>query len=347
MVQKVRHVAHRAGKWKQAAGSLFDSEEKPTMQEAKDLLEAGDKLNLMCDELKVLRNAVRTARAWANRVKRTKIEQEAVNSTNVTRLLKEHESLYISMPNEFSKLSSALKGYCICRQPYGGFMIGCDDCGEWYHGPCVGVSAARADKCDKFLCVRCSLKRTFTTSASEVASVIKKWSDPSELRKVRQYEAQKHGRKIRKEKRDIENLALETESLAAVLSTLDCGGTQEASSQGAEPAIFKSDGVEVPSSSPESKSNDTANLQPAVANPDSDQNHQTDLVLLPTVERSSISPQTSGNTVTVTEPTSPQSIEDPVTKRKKGESNSIRTILCHVPELTFVTFIFLQRSRLN
>ena len=313
------------------------------MQEAKELLEAGNKLNLMCDELKVLRNAVRTARAWGNRVKRTKIEQEAVNSSNVTKLLEEHESLYISMPNEFSKLSSALKGYCICRQPYGGFMIGCDDCGEWYHGPCVGVSAARADKCDKFLCLRCSLKRTFTTSASEVASAIKKWSDPSELRKVRQYEAQKHGRKVRKEKRDIENLALETESLAAVLSTLDCGGSHEIGRQGTEPV---SEGVKVSPSSSESKPNETANLQPAVGNPENEKS-QADLVQLPTVERSSIYPQANGNTAVVTEPTSPQFMEDPITKRKNGEGKLLRPLLVHITDLTIHHVYILQRSRLN
>ena len=33
--------------------------------------------------------------------------------------------------------------YCICRRggdAYGGFMVQCDACEEWFHGKCVGVS---------------------------------------------------------------------------------------------------------------------------------------------------------------------------------------------------------------
>jgi len=35
--------------------------------------------------------------------------------------------------------------YCLCRQPYveGSFMLACDICDDWYHGPCVGVSEVR------------------------------------------------------------------------------------------------------------------------------------------------------------------------------------------------------------
>ena len=35
-------------------------------------------------------------------------------------------------------------------------MIGCDTCGRWYHGPCVGVGKAAADALDDFLCPECA-----------------------------------------------------------------------------------------------------------------------------------------------------------------------------------------------
>jgi len=36
------------------------------------------------------------------------------------------------------------------------FMIGCDECGRWYHGPCVGVGKAEADALDDYLCPTCA-----------------------------------------------------------------------------------------------------------------------------------------------------------------------------------------------
>ena len=36
------------------------------------------------------------------------------------------------------------------------FMIGCDACDRWYHGPCVGVSKAESDAMSEFLCPSCA-----------------------------------------------------------------------------------------------------------------------------------------------------------------------------------------------
>jgi hypothetical protein len=202
------------------AAALVVSDERSTMQEVKDLFEEGEKLNLACDELKVLRTAIRSARGWAGRVKRCKIDQGGANSNIVSKLIAEYDSLLISMPEEFSKLNQVVKGYCLCRQPYDGFMIGCDGCSEWYHGPCIGVTESQADRTHKFLCVRCCVKKVFKTSAAEIASTIRKWSDPKELKNARQLEAQKHQRKIRKENRDTEKLAVATETLTNELNEL-------------------------------------------------------------------------------------------------------------------------------
>lgn len=37
---------------------------------------------------------------------------------------------------EESKMAEGSQCYCICRKPYDStqFMIGCDSCGEWFHG---------------------------------------------------------------------------------------------------------------------------------------------------------------------------------------------------------------------
>lgn len=345
MVQKVRQLTYRAKRWNEAARALLDSEEKPTMHEAKEMLEAGDKINIMCDEIKVLRTAIRTARAWANRVKRCKLDEGGTPTTAVTKLINEHDSLLISMPNEFAKLSSALSGYCICRQPYDGFMVGCDGCGEWYHGPCVGVTEARADK-DKFLCVRCCLERVFKTSASNVATVVKNFTDQTELKKARQYEAQKHQRKIRKEKRDIEQLALRTEALAAELNDLGSGAFEGQGTEADEP-----DGVieGVAVSPSDSESNSKVPLQPPESLPKSIQKLTEQSHLAKTHECNGVQSQVDGNDCHL--PTSESLVEhmmeDPLMKRKNGKVFSCCLFVADVPSLCSDICDFLQKSKRN
>ena len=36
------------------------------------------------------------------------------------------------------------------------FMVGCDTCERWYHGPCVSMSKAAADAVDTYLCPECA-----------------------------------------------------------------------------------------------------------------------------------------------------------------------------------------------
>lgn len=72
------------------------------------------------------------------------------------------------------------KTYCLCRQPYHGTMVGCDTCEEWYHFVCVGLSSSQAEKCSKYVCVRCSLKNSFGQSANMVAQLTNKWMNCAE-----------------------------------------------------------------------------------------------------------------------------------------------------------------------
>jgi hypothetical protein len=51
--------------------------------------------------------------------------------------------------------------YCICHRPYDEreFMIGCDECGNWFHGKCVNLTQTDAALMDKYYCGDCSKKR--------------------------------------------------------------------------------------------------------------------------------------------------------------------------------------------
>ncbi|XP_046913050.2 nucleosome-remodeling factor subunit NURF301 E(bx) [Dermatophagoides farinae] len=49
------------------------------------------------------------------------------------------------------------KEYCFCKEKYESekFYICCDQCNDWFHGRCVGVTCIRADQIDEYFCPRC------------------------------------------------------------------------------------------------------------------------------------------------------------------------------------------------
>jgi hypothetical protein len=217
LVKKVSRLYRKASDWQAEAEEMLAADEKPTIHEAKSLLDAGEKLGVSCDELKELRTGLKDARNWINRVKRMKVDDGSSDSQSkeLQALLDEHDELVVEVADDVAKLQQAIKNYCICRKPYDGFMIGCDSCDEWYHGTCVGISESKAGRCEKYSCIRCSVTRVFTSSASSVVGVIRKWVSMTDRKRARQVEAQKLQRKIRKESKDI--VALQEERVAVEL----------------------------------------------------------------------------------------------------------------------------------
>ncbi|XP_061544937.1 CXXC-type zinc finger protein 1b isoform X2 [Phycodurus eques] len=46
--------------------------------------------------------------------------------------------------------------YCICRKPHiNCFMIGCDNCNEWFHGNCINITEKMAKAIREWYCMRC------------------------------------------------------------------------------------------------------------------------------------------------------------------------------------------------
>lgn len=48
--------------------------------------------------------------------------------------------------------------HCICKRPYTEteFMIACDNCNQWFHGECIGLSESQGLFVDLFFCENCS-----------------------------------------------------------------------------------------------------------------------------------------------------------------------------------------------
>jgi len=213
LVSKVRGLSVKVSKWTQRAKAILECGEKVNFNEARNLVETGEKLKVQTTELKKLRIEIRVARNWSTRAKECNLNQGSIHVNDVKQLIEEHDSLLIEMPEELDTLKQATVGYCICRRPYDGFMIGCDHCEEWYHGPCIGVSESKADRFEKFICVRCSAKKIFHNSCTTAAGVIRKWTCEKDLKKARQVEIQKLQRKDRKEKKDIEKFTTSIKQL--------------------------------------------------------------------------------------------------------------------------------------
>jgi len=227
MIKKIRDLEEKANSWIRVASEHLSSGEKLSLYEAKSLLDEGEKLGVQSNELKIIRNGLKAARIWENRLKRCKLEQGTACVADVKVLLEEHASMIVEMPEEVSKLEQAMRNYCICRRPYDGLMVACDHCDEWYHGPCVGVSQSRAGRITNYICLRCSVSKVFKCSTSNIVGIIRKWTCGKDRRKARQVEAQKHQRKIRKEKRDIEGFTEEQVQIRAQLAKMDSDVSSE------------------------------------------------------------------------------------------------------------------------
>ena len=221
MVQKVRSVWQQAHRWKDSVTAAFESGTKPTYVDAKAMFEEGEKLKLNSSELKKLKNGITAARTWLNRIKRSKVDRGGCPAHVLEELIAKYNDLTLVLPEELDQLKQATKGYCICRRPYEGFMIGCDGCDEWYHGSCIGISESQADRVEKFLCVRCRVMKVYRTSSQQIAGTIRKWTCKKHLKKARQIDSQKHKRKVRKERKDIEELQQKIHFAEAQLSALE------------------------------------------------------------------------------------------------------------------------------
>jgi len=204
IVKKITREYKTAKEWIENAKVMLLSPNKLCFDDVKVALNKIHRVKFTSEEYRKLRNALNDARSWANKCKKSGLETGSAPIAVLKGLMDDYDRLSIAMPEEFDALKQAICGYCICRRPYEGFMIGCDTCDEWYHGSCIGITEAQGEKIEKFVCVRCSIKKVFHICCSKTTSVIRKWCDPKELSKSRSQDNQKHQRKVREKKKEIE-----------------------------------------------------------------------------------------------------------------------------------------------
>ena len=94
-----------------------------------------------------------------------------------------------------------------------GDQIGCDECDDWYHFQCVGLTQLQADKADKWLCIRCNLRNSFRQTANLVAQVTNRWCAPSEAMRFQDARRSKTAKRLAKEEKEVNRLLSYIEAL--------------------------------------------------------------------------------------------------------------------------------------
>ena len=131
---------------------------------AQDAL-AGDSQPLRSEEGAALAAAAAAAAAWSERLRRTLVRPRSSAGTHAAAWQDTASALRVVAQSIRAAIAD-LEGtgeppeseegqFCLCRQPGGKEMIGCDRCGDWYHLRCVQVTANFARTAKHYVCPAC------------------------------------------------------------------------------------------------------------------------------------------------------------------------------------------------
>ncbi|KAK2513307.1 hypothetical protein Q9966_016175 [Columba livia] len=102
-----------------------------------------------------------------------------------------------TMDSEFSDAEAPAGGeenapvYCVCRKPdINCFMIGCDNCNEWFHGDCINITEKMAKAIREWYCRQCREK----DPTLEIRYRHKKWREKERDPETPKSQETEHGR---------------------------------------------------------------------------------------------------------------------------------------------------------
>ena len=198
--------------WTQEAEAILRRNQLKTTDELRDFIKSGEGFNVFLPQLDVLRTQHKRSKAWISKFQRLNSGKTPSNA-ELEELSAESEQLLVNLDEYTSLISLDTKKYCICRQSYHSEMIGCDECDEWYHLQCVGLSQAQADKLERYLCIRCTLRQSFNNAAMLAAQSINKWMNASDVLRAREQRLSKVTKRVAKEEKELERIQVELSKL--------------------------------------------------------------------------------------------------------------------------------------
>ncbi|KAF0699835.1 Aste57867_9611 [Aphanomyces stellatus] len=146
-------------KAKKAIKAKATSSSKMAMHSLGNLVDDGAKCKIRVAAWETLRANYDAAVAWEAKLQASGLDSGQAKIAYLVDLLAEYRRarFVVDLTMHHDVLVSATEQYCICRQPYDGFMIGCEGCDDWFHDTCVGISKEKAEKVDDYVCPSCGL----------------------------------------------------------------------------------------------------------------------------------------------------------------------------------------------
>ena len=74
----------------------------------------------------------------------------------------EDEAVELDEEEDFEHGEVALCGACRDENASDEFWIACDICSTWFHGTCVNITPAKAERIKRYICPVCSSKKERT-----------------------------------------------------------------------------------------------------------------------------------------------------------------------------------------
>jgi hypothetical protein len=152
MICKVRGLSAKVDRWTREIKDIFLSGRKLSVVDVQDLLETGERLKVKSNELRTLKEKFDSAQDWLNKVIEYTNGECVGDVKAINQLIHEHESLLVELPEEVEELRQAVVGYCLCRRPYEGFMIGCDCCEVSFYKVLIREENEQCTFPDQFSC---------------------------------------------------------------------------------------------------------------------------------------------------------------------------------------------------
>jgi hypothetical protein len=134
--------------------------------------------------LGALKDHLKSAQSWLNRLARSGMESGLARIEDLSKFIPEAEKISVDLSEQLESIYQTTKVYCLCRTAFHGFMVCCDVCEDWIHGPCVGLTKATADKSDKYSCLRCCIRASFAKAAESVGETINLWMNPHNVVRI-------------------------------------------------------------------------------------------------------------------------------------------------------------------
>jgi hypothetical protein len=139
---------------------------RPAMSAVLEMLSALDaSMPLRSEEGAALAATAAGAVAWSERLRRTLVRPRSSAGAHAAAVEDTKTALHVVVQSIRAAIAD-LEGtgeppeseegqFCLCRQPGGKEMIGCDECGDWYHLRCVQVTANFARTAKHYVCPAC------------------------------------------------------------------------------------------------------------------------------------------------------------------------------------------------